>query len=60
MSRLLGEFNHLPQAGGLYDQHPELIVHWMIISAAHHEYEDDRRQKEERKRAQKGGGKRGF
>lgn len=24
-------FNHLPVAGGWYDQHPELVRQWLII-----------------------------
>jgi len=28
------EWNHLPVAGGLYDQHPKLIDEWEILFAA--------------------------
>jgi len=49
------EFNHLPVAGGLYDQDPELLDQWLEIwrlQAAH-----DKREREREKR--KSGGARG-
>lgn len=49
------EWNHLPVAGGLYDQHPQLLDEWLYIfsrKAAHEKQEQDRRDAE-MKRKQK-------
>jgi hypothetical protein len=41
------QWNHLPVAGGLYDQHPKLLEEWQVIAEAkakHEEREEKRRQ----------------
>jgi hypothetical protein len=47
------KWNHLPEAGGLYDQHPDLLDGFQYIFGAQAEYEAAERKKEE------GKGKRG-
>jgi len=41
------KWNHLPVAGGIYDQHPRLLQEWSIIFAAkaEHEKEEAKKQK---------------
>lgn len=45
-------WNHLPVAGGLYDQHPQLLEEWKIIFAAKAEKEERERKEQERKAQQ--------
>ena len=56
IARALGDFAHLPQPGGLYDQHPELLTQWLIITSAFNEFEEDRQRKQRmnRERNRKG------
>jgi len=49
------QWNHLPVAGGIYDQHPKLLEEWSIIFAAIHKYE---RQEAEREKAKAKAGRR--
>lgn len=44
-------WNHLPVAGGLYDQHPALLSAWMVIfeEKSKHEAEESRKQERELK-----------
>lgn len=46
------KWNHLPVAGGLYDQHPKLLEQWDYIFArrAEFEAEEDKRRESESKR----------
>ena len=44
------DFNHLPEAGGIYDQDPELLKQWTVIWGV----EADVRRKEQDKRGNKG------
>lgn len=44
-------FQHLPVAGGLYDQHPVLLEKWEFIFAEKSRYE--KRQQEQQKREAK-------
>jgi hypothetical protein len=48
-------WNHLPVAGGIYDQHPELIRKLEIVfeARAKHEAKEERK----RKHAEMGGGR---
>ena len=39
------EWNHLPQAGGLYDQHPQIIDDFQVIFGIRSAYEKRRRQR---------------
>lgn len=42
-------WNHLPVAGGLYDQHPSLLSAWLVIfeeKARHDEAEAKQRERE--------------
>jgi len=41
-------WNHLPVAGGLYDQHPELLSQWQIIWEEKARYEEKKAEKERR------------
>ena len=45
------KWNHLPVAGGIYDQHPKLLDEWEIIFAEKAEWEaqEQERQKRENK-----------
>jgi len=56
------KWSHLPVAGGLYDQHPELLEQWRFIFAKRGEYEAEQERKREAERAKKspggGGGRR--
>lgn len=42
------KWNHLPVAGGLYDQDPQLVDGFMIIFSARAEYEAEQERKRER------------
>lgn len=47
---------HLPEAGGLYDQHPDLLDGFALIFGKRAEYEDEqerKRQAEERRKTGK-------
>lgn len=41
---------HLPVAGGLYDQHPQLIMEWDILLRMEAEYEKARQDQERAER----------
>lgn len=40
------KWNHLPVAGGLYDQHPKLIAQWETLFQLQGEHEEQERKKE--------------
>lgn len=42
-------WNHLPVAGGLYDQHPQLLEEFNLIFAAKARKEERERKEQERK-----------
>jgi hypothetical protein len=42
------KWSHLPVAGGIYDQHPELLSQWQYIFHKRAEYDEAQRKKEER------------
>lgn len=44
---------HLPVAGGIYDQHPQLIDEWFVLFAekAAHDKQEEERAKREREAA---------
>ena len=44
------KFNHLPDEGGLYDQHPKLLEDWRYIMAEENKHEKAKRDEEEKKR----------
>lgn len=44
------KWSHLPIAGGLYDQDPDLLDGFMIIFAARAKHDEEERKKEEAKR----------
>jgi len=46
-------WNHLPVAGGLYDQHPQLLEEFQIIFAAKARKEERERKEMERKASEK-------
>jgi len=46
-------WNHLPVAGGLYDQHPKLIDDFMTIFAMRGEYEAEKAAEEKRNMEQR-------
>jgi hypothetical protein len=48
-------WNHLPVAGGLYDQHPRLLEEWGIIFRVKAAHEKQKHEEEQRKSARKGG-----
>ena len=50
------EWNHLPVAGGIYDQHPRLLAEWDVIWDAEyrHEKAKERREQASRPQAKKG------
>lgn len=50
-------WNHLPEAGGLNDQHPELLEKFRIIFAKKAEYEESERKRREAESKSKGKGK---
>lgn len=56
------KWSHLPVAGGIYDQHPDLIEQWRYIFAKRNEHEHKEHEKRERemrsKKAAAGGGRR--
>lgn len=43
------EWNHLPEPGGIYQQHPQLLDDWLYIWQVRHDEEDrkDRQRKAE-------------
>jgi hypothetical protein len=43
------KFAHLPVAGGLYDQHPQLLAEWEIIFEERGRYEAAKAKEEEDK-----------
>jgi hypothetical protein len=43
------KWNHLPVAGGLYDQHPRLLEEFRIIFSERAEHEERKRRQDERK-----------
>lgn len=49
------KWNHLPVAGGVYDQHPDLMdkFHYIFVKRADHE--DKQRKKDEQERNRKMG-----
>lgn len=47
------EWNHLPEAGGLYQQHPQLLDEWMTIFHMRADH-DERDRKNKERQAQKG------
>ena len=49
------EWAHLPVAGGLYDQHPQLLDEWLIIFQA--KAEEEAKEQERRKREAKNRGR---
>lgn len=55
------KWNHLPQDGGLYDQHPDLLDGFLIIfhERSIHEAEEQKRREAEqnRKMGKSGGGR---
>jgi hypothetical protein len=42
-------WNHLPVAGGIYDQHPKLLEQWRVIFEKRAEEEERQRRREENK-----------
>ena len=44
-SKSHGDFMHLPHEGGIYDQHPILLEHWLIIDHTFHEHQENEEQK---------------
>jgi hypothetical protein len=44
------KWNHLPEPGGLYQQHPELLDKFMYIFNARAEEQERKHKEEERKR----------
>jgi hypothetical protein len=53
------KFNHLPMAGGIYDQHPGLIdrFYYLLAQEAKVEGEEARRREAEAKNPKKPGGR---
>lgn len=51
------KWNHLPVAGGLYDQHPRLLEEWNVIFRERAKKEEQDRRAEEAKNKRQGGGK---
>lgn len=47
------KWNHLPEAGGLYDQHPDLLDQFQYIFAARAEYQEKERKRDEAERQRK-------
>lgn len=43
------KWNHLPVAGGLYDQHPKLLERWLYIFGKRAEQQEKERKEQERK-----------
>jgi hypothetical protein len=41
------KWSHLPVAGGLYDQHPDLLDQWWVIFGAMAKKEAEERRKQE-------------
>lgn len=50
------KWNHLPVAGGIYDQHPQLLDEWAYIFEQKNEH--DKREREKEKNASKSGRRR--
>jgi hypothetical protein len=48
------EWNHLPVAGGLYDQHPQLLSDWEVIGRIDAEAQEARMEKSKREANRKG------
>jgi len=42
------QWNHLPVAGGLYDQHPQLLEDFLYIFTIKSKYEKEKMDKEQR------------
>lgn len=42
------DWNHLPVAGGIYDQHPKLLEDWMVIFHERHLHEEEKKRQEKR------------
>ena len=40
------KWNHLPVAGGIYDQHPQLLAEWEYIFSAKADHEEKERAKD--------------
>lgn len=51
-------WNHLPEPGGLYAQHPKLLERFRYIFAKQAEHDEKERKKRENESRHKGGGKR--
>jgi hypothetical protein len=49
------DWNHLPMAGGLYDQNPELLERWRYLFTERSRYEEIKRKEEQRKGPQQRG-----
>lgn len=49
------KWNHLPNAGGIYDQHPQLLEEWQYIFQEKAEHEE--REQERERAKQKNSGK---
>lgn len=47
------KWSHLPEAGGLYDQHPDLLEGFMYIFSERNKYEAEQREKEKRDQERK-------
>ena len=50
------KWTHLPCAGGIYDQHPDLLDQWLVIMKVDGESEAKRQQKMEQKNRASGSG----
>lgn len=44
------KWNHLPVAGGIYDQHPGLLEKWEFMFSERAKYEREQEEKEKAKR----------
>lgn len=47
------KWSHLPNAGGIYDQNPDLIEGFQVIMAARAKHENEEQAKRERKAGQR-------
>lgn len=54
------KWNHLPVAGGLYDQHPRFIEEVQYIFRERAAYQERKRKEDERKQKLNKGGSRGV
>lgn len=52
-------WNHLPSAGGLYDQHPRLLEDWLMIFNTKAEHEKAEAEKRNRELGNKAGASKG-